>query len=282
MLYFVATPIGNLADITYRAVEILKKCDYILCEDTRYSKRLIDAYAIHRPLRSYHKFNEQARLDTVLNDLHAGQEIALISDAGTPGICDPGTLLINACIEHNLSFTIIPGANAALTALCLSGLPTTRFQFLGFLPKGQTLLLQLFEEICRYPGTTITYEAPHRILKTLRLLEKIDPKRQVSLARELTKLHEECLRGTVEHIVSTLQNTNPKGEFVLLIEGLTESNKPLETWPPILEHVEQLQQQEHLSLNDAIKRAAKLRGLPKREIYREVHGLNDEISTQDN
>lgn len=270
MLYFVATPIGNLADITFRAVATLKKCTYILCEDTRYSKRLLDAYAIDRPLKSYHKFNEQKCLERVLEDLREGMEIALISDAGTPGICDPGERLVAACIEQNLPYTIVPGPIAAVAALSLSGLPTQRFQFLGFLPKSQGQLLKLFEEIFRYPGTTIVYESPHRLLKTLRIIQQIDGKRKLVIARELTKLHEECLRDTVENLLSLLETTSPKGEFVLLIEGKVEE----EVWPDIAEHVASLQQEFDLSLSDAIKRAAHLRGVPKREIYQVVHEIS--------
>lgn len=273
MLYFVATPIGNLADITYRAVESLKKCDYILCEDTRYSRRLLDAYGIDRPLKSYHKFNEQKSLESILDDLRNGKEIALISDAGTPGICDPGERLAAACVAHDLPFTIVPGANAAVTALSLSSLSTERFQFLGFLPKGQGKLIQLFEEILNYPGTTIVYETPHRLLKTLQALHKIDPTRQIAVARELTKLHEECLRGTVETLLALFQATPPRGEFVLLIEGKKEMEN--KSWPEIAEHVAALQEEFDLSLPDAIKRAAQLRGVPKREIYQVIHGISN-------
>ncbi len=275
MLYLVATPIGNLADISYRAIATLKKCDYILCEDTRYSKRLLDAYEIDRPLRSYHKFNERERLESILADLREGKEIALISDAGTPGICDPGMRLAAACIEENLYFTTIPGPNAALTALSLSGLSTERFQFLGFLPKGQGQLTKLFEQIFDYPGTTIVYETPHRLAKTLSLLHKINPKRRIVIARELTKLHEQCLRGTVENLLPIVQATPPRGEIVLLIEGKREEDTPQEEWPDIPEHVELLQKEFNLSLADAIKRAAKMRGVPKREIYRVVHGIDE-------
>jgi len=271
MLYFVATPIGNLADITFRAVATLKKCAYILCEDTRYSKRLLHAYSIDRPLISYHKFNEQKRIQGILDDLREGKEIALISDAGTPGICDPGELLTAACIAHDLPFTVVPGPNAALMALTLSGFPTGRFQFLGFLPKAQGALSKTLEEILHFNGTTIAYETPHRLVKTLLALEKLEAKRCIAIARELTKLHEECLRGNVKDILATVQATPPKGEFVLLIEGRKEGEK---TWPEILTHVEQLQREMNLSLPLAIKCVAQLRGVPKREIYRVAHGLD--------
>lgn len=272
MLYLVATPIGNLADITYRAVTILQKCAYILCEDTRYSKRLLSTYSIDRPLKSYHKFNEQQRQASILDDLRQGQEIALISDAGTPGICDPGGRLVASCIENNLPFTVIPGANAALTALCLSGLSTERFQFFGFLPKTEGKCQQIVEEILDYLGTTILYETPHRLLKTLRLIEQIDPTREIVVTRELTKLHEECRRGTVKDLLQYFHDHPPRGEIVLLIRGGNQKTSS-QDWPPLEEHVNAIQKQFNLSLSDAIKKTARLRGIPKRDLYRIVHAL---------
>ncbi len=276
MLYLVATPIGNLSDLSGRAIATLKNCDYILCEDTRYSRRLLTAYAIDRPLKSYHKFNEQKRLSEILKDLAENREIALISDAGTPAICDPGERLVTACIDHDFKITAIPGPNAALTALSLSGLSTKRFQFLGFLPRGEGQLTKLFQEIIHYQGTTIVYETPHRLIKTLGILHGIDPKRRVVLVRELTKLHEQCLRETVENILLKLQKTPLKGEFVLLIQGRGENDTATQqSWPPIQEHVEALQREFGLSLSDAIKRVALARSVPKREIYQVIHCLKN-------
>jgi len=195
----------------------------------------------------------------------------LISDAGTPGICDPGTRLAAACIEHGLPFTSIPGPNAALTALVLSGLTTQRFQFLGFLPKKSKEIKSLFEELLHYPGTTIVYESPHRLIKTLQLLHTLDPSRNIAIARELTKLHEECLRGAVGQLLPQIEKTAQKGEYVLLIEGKREFER--KEWPEIPEHVEELQR-EGLSKAEAIKKAAELRGVPKREIYNTLHKLS--------
>ncbi len=271
MLYFIATPIGNLADITYRAVVTLKKCDYILCEDTRHSKHLLTTYEIDRPLVSYHKFNERKRIQFILDDLIAGKEIAVISDAGTPCICDPGELLTAACLEQNIPFTVIPGPNAALMALTLSGFTSERFQFLGFLPKTQKSLIQTLQESLAYEGTTIVYESPHRLIKTLQALEKLHAHQSIVIARELTKRHEECLRGTVKEVLSLLQTHPPRGEIVLLIKG-SEQEK---TWPEIPLHLEQLQKEMKLSLADAIKYLAQLRGIPKREVYRIAHNLPD-------
>ncbi len=238
MLYFVATPIGNLADISFRAVATLKKCDYILCEDTRYSKSLLTPYEIDRPLKSYHKFNEEKRIAIILDDLREGKEIALISDAGMPGICDPGERLASACIQNNLPFTVVPGPNAALMALTLSGFSCTRFQFVGFLPKSQGELLQVLQEILSYPGTTVAYETPVHLVKTLLALEQFAGERPIAIARELTKMHEECLRGSVKDLLTAVQATPLKGEIVLIIEG---QQKKETVWPEIFTHVEQLQ-----------------------------------------
>lgn len=216
MLYIIATPIGNLEDITLRALRILKEVDYIAAEDTRHSKILLDKYEIQKPLLSFHSWSDQRKLDELLHLLQSGKNIALISDAGTPGISDPGYVLIQSALEHHIGVIPIPGASAFLTALCASGLPTHHFLYLGFLPlkKGrQTLLKSLQTE----ERTVVFYESPHRLMKTLQELQQFFPDRILVIARELTKIHEEFFRGTPQDALMHFQNKAPKGEFTLLL-----------------------------------------------------------------
>lgn len=265
MLYLVATPIGNLADMSYRAVEVLKKSDYILCEDTRTSLVLLKHYDIHKPLKSYHKFNETHRENEILEDLKKGLTIALITDAGTPGISDPGSALITACRKENLPVSAIPGPCAALLALTLSGFSTERFQAVGFLPKKSSELKTLFLDLLEYSGTTICYESPHRILKTLQLLSEIASERPLCILRELTKLYEEHLQGTAAELLAHFEKHPPRGELVLLISSKQNSIDYTSLSPQ--EHVAQLQNEYGLSKQEAIKLCARLRNVPKREIY---------------
>lgn len=216
MLSIVATPIGNLEDITLRALNTLKNADYIAAEDTRHSGILLQKYEIKKPLISFHAFSDDHKLQEILNLLVAGKHIALISDAGTPGISDPGYVLIKAAIERNIKVEPIPGPSAFLAALSASGMPTHHFVYLGFLPlkKGRKTMLESFENEER---TIVFYESPHRIMKTLQELLALYPERQFVIARELTKIHEEFVRGTVKEVSLHFQNKNPKGEFVLML-----------------------------------------------------------------
>lgn len=268
MLYLVATPIGNLADFSFRAVDVLKSCDYILCEDTRHSLALLQAYDIHKPLKSFHKFNEAFRESTIIDDLSKGGNIALISDAGTPGISDPGSRLVACCIANNIAVTAIPGPCAAIQALCCSGLATERFQFWGFLPKKASALKQALIEILNYPSTTVCYESPHRLLPVLEVLHKLEATRQIVVAREMTKKFEEIQRGTAAFLLEQWRNREPKGEIVLLIGGKPADirDEEWQSWTP-QEHVEYIQKNYQLSKQEAIKMVAKMRGVPKREIY---------------
>jgi 16S rRNA (cytidine1402-2'-O)-methyltransferase len=217
MLYLVATPIGNLGDITFRAVEILKSCDYILCEDTRHSLRLLQHYSIQKHMTSYHMFNEASREQRIIEDLQAGKIVALISDAGTPGIADPGMRLVKRCRAENLKVEAIPGPCAAIAAITCSGMSTERFQFWGFLPKTSGRLQTQLEEILTYPGTTICYETPHRLLKVLEVLNRIAPERKITVTRELTKKFEEVLSGTPSELLLAWKERAVKGEIILLI-----------------------------------------------------------------
>jgi 16S rRNA (cytidine1402-2'-O)-methyltransferase len=270
LLYLVATPIGNLADITQRALEILKACDYILCEDTRHSLSLLTHYSIQNPLKSYHKFSDDSRTKEIIQDLLSGSTIALISDAGTPGISDPGTHLVQQCIEHGVNVIAIPGACAAITALSCSGLNTDRFQFFGFLPRKSSELKRTLQEILTYPGTTICYESPNRLIDALKTLNELAPNRRVVVGRELTKKFEEMQRGIPSELISYWETNTLKGEIVLLISG--EKQPAKEEWDKLTpeQHVAFLEETYQLSRQEAIKMAAKMRGVPKRDIYNKM------------
>lgn len=270
MLYLVATPIGNLEDITLRALSILKSCDYILCEDTRHTRGLLTHYEIQKPLKSYHKFSEQNRETTILDDLKAGLSLALVSDAGTPGISDPGTHLVQRCIQEGIPICSIPGACAAIAAITCSGMDTTRFQFFGFLPSKHNEVTRALQEILQYPGTTICYETPHRLEEVLKQLQTIAPERPLAIARELTKKFEEIRRGLPVEMLSWLAEHPIRGEIVLMIAGSPpEENQQWEQMTPE-EHVHFLESTYQMSTNDAIKLAAKMRGIPKREVYAKI------------
>ena len=271
MLYLVATPIGNLKDITLRALEILQHCDYILCEDTRHSLILLKHYQIQKPLKSFHKFNEASKEDQIIEDLKDGQNICLISDAGTPGISDPGIRLVKRCIAEGLKISVIPGACAVITALSISGLDTDHFQFSGFLPRQNSALRKNMEQILAYPFTTICYESPERIHKVLEIIQSLDAEREIVIARELTKKFEELLRGKAAELLKILDEKKIKGEIVVLISGCNK--KKADEWQDISikDHVPIIMQKEGLSLNEAIKKVAELRDLPKRIVYNTIH-----------
>ncbi|NGX54620.1 MAG: Ribosomal RNA small subunit methyltransferase I [Chlamydiae bacterium] len=217
MLYLIATPIGNLADITVRGLKTIEECDYLLCEDTRHSRRLLSHYDLRKPLKSYHKFNEAKREEEIIKDLKSGITIGLLSDAGTPGISDPGGRLVKKCRELALEVCAIPGPCSPIVALVASGLDTTRFQFVGFLPRKKGKLTKILEESLAYPGTTICFESPHRILKSLKVLGDLAPDRKVVVARELTKKFEEYAQGTATELLEKWKTSPPKGEIILMI-----------------------------------------------------------------
>lgn len=222
MLYIVPTPVGNLEDITLRALRILKEVDLILAEDTRTSSVLLKHYDVHTPLKSHHKFNEHETSDEMAVRISAGMSVALISDAGTPCISDPGFLLVRACVEKGVEIQCLPGATAFVPALVDSGLPNDRFYFEGFLPqkKGrQTRIKQLAE----LTHTMIIYESPFRLVKTLeQLAEFMGNNRRASVSREISKLHEDTQRGTLEELIVHFKQTPPKGEIVLIVEGIKD------------------------------------------------------------
>jgi 16S rRNA (cytidine1402-2'-O)-methyltransferase len=271
VLYLVSTPIGNLGDFSFRAVEALKTCAYILCEDTRHSRILLDHYGISTPLRAFHKFNEAKFADSILADLAAGATLALISDAGTPLISDPGQELVTECQKRKIPVSMIPGACAAVSGLVISGFPAIPFQFIGFLPKKDQELHLALSQALLYSGTTIAYESPHRIQETLKKFLQLDPERTLSIARELTKLHEECLNGSAAELIAHFEHIPPRGEIVLLIAP--PQKRLAYEHLSLRELVQMLQDQLNLNKNEAIKMAAHLHQLPKREVYQQL--LND-------
>lgn len=269
MLYLVSTPIGNLGDITYRAVETLKKVRYVLCEDTRHTRQLFGKYGITTQMRSFHRFNEAAREQAVLDELRQGFEIALVSDAGTPGIADPGSRLVARCLAEALAVRAIPGVCAAVAALTSSGLDTSRFQFFGFLPRQAGALRTTFAELLTYSGTTICYESPHRLLDTLKLLKELAPARQIAIARELTKKFEQILLGTPSQLIALWAERQIKGEIVLLLSAAPQEAVGIDNWNDlsVKEHVAQLELCYNITRREAIKLAASLRGLSSRALY---------------
>ena len=223
-LYIVATPIGNLEDITLRAIRILKEVDLIAAEDTRHTLKLLNHLEISKPLISYHRHNEEIRKEEIIEKLLEGKNIALVSDAGTPGICDPGEAVIKKCIEENINIIPIPGACAFVNALICSGINTKEFRFLGFLPLNKNNRKEKLNEIKKQEKTVILYEAPHKLKETLKDLKEILEDRKIVLARELTKIHEEFIRKDINELIEISENI--KGEIVLIIEGtkLKEEN----------------------------------------------------------
>ncbi|MEZ4897413.1 MAG: 16S rRNA (cytidine(1402)-2'-O)-methyltransferase [Saprospiraceae bacterium] len=224
MLYIVPTPIGNLGDMSTRSLEVLRKVDLILAEDTRTSRVLLDHYGVETPVRAYHQHNEHHAVEPILNALLSGQHLALISDAGTPGISDPGFLLVRAAREADIDVTVLPGPTAFVPALVASGLPCDRFHFEGFLPhkKGRQSRLQWLAD---YPYTVVLYESPHRLVKCLEQIREFLPDRPVCVARELSKMHEDIRTGSVEDLIGHYsQETKIRGEIVLIIGPSGKSN----------------------------------------------------------
>ncbi len=262
-LFVVATPIGHLDDMTVRAVETLRVCDAILCEDTRHSRVLLERYGIDKPLIAHHKFNEQKSLEGILERLRGGQRLALISDAGTPCINDPGWVLVRGCVEAGIAVTGLPGACSPINALVLSGFDAGRFQFVGFLPKKG--LGAVLRGVLGFAGTTVALESPGRLIGTLEEIMALDAERPVAVAREMTKAFEECRRGSVREVLASFQKSGVRGEICLVIAGGRLPEEDL----PVGELVELLQQCHGMTLKEAVKLSAKLKGVAKNEVYRE-------------
>jgi len=272
-LYLVATPIGNLEDITLRALRVLKEVDRIACEDTRQTQKLLHHFDISTPTLSYHEHNEQARTVELIALLQQGGRVAVVSDAGTPAFSDPGYKLVRAAVAAGVRVIPIPGANAALSALVASGLDTERFLYVGFLPaKPGARRTELETLASTHPGLTlVVYEAPHRILDTLTDVEAVWGQQvRVVVARELTKIHEEYLRGTAREVRLALSSRERvRGEMVLLIEG-APAGLPFKGSASVSQHLIQLMEAEGLDEKDALKRIARERGVSKSDVYREL------------
>ncbi|MGA3088217.1 MAG: 16S rRNA (cytidine(1402)-2'-O)-methyltransferase [Terriglobales bacterium] len=271
-LYLVATPIGNLEDITLRALRVLKEVDLIACEDTRQTLKLLSHYAIQTRLVSYHEHNEMTRAAELVVDLEGGSKIALVTDAGMPGISDPGFRLITLAIRHHVPVIPIPGASAFLAALVASGLPTDSFRFSGFLPSKSGQRRKLLESVTDSPRTQVFYEAPHRLLETLEeVVEVLGKDRHVVVAREVTKLHEEFVRGRAEEVLSQLKaRGNVKGEITLLIARPEEGmGGPASGGLSLAERVREIMAMDQADEKAALKKVAKERGIGKSEAYRE-------------
>jgi len=273
-LYLVATPIGNLEDITLRAVRVLKEVDVIACEDTRQTQKLLNHYAISTRTTSYHEHNEMTRSAELVKELQEGASVALVTDAGMPGISDPGYRLIALAIRHHVPVVPIPGASAFLAALVASGLPTDSFRFSGFLPAKRGERRAALEAIRTSPRTQVFYEAPHRVVETLSdVVEVLGVARHVVVAREVTKVHEEFLRGRAGEVLGTLKaRDGVKGEITLLIGKAEEEDvhAPANTTVSVRQRVDQIVAEEKVDEKAALKKVAKERGISKSEAYREL------------
>jgi len=270
-LYLCATPIGNLEDITLRVLRILKEVDLIAAEDTRNSIKLLNHFEIKTPMTSYHEFNKIDKAYELVNILKSGKDIALITDAGMPGISDPGEELVRICYEEGVPVTILPGASAVVSALALSGQKTRRFAFEAFLPKDKKEKKRVLEELKEETRTIIIYEAPHHLLKTLQELYDTLGRRGISIVKELTKLHENVNRTTIEDAIAYYSENEPKGEYVLVIEGKSKEECENE----VKAQYESLTIEEHvkkytdtgMDKKEAMKVVARERGLSKRDVY---------------
>lgn len=274
-LYLCATPIGNLEDMTFRVIRTLKEVDLIAAEDTRNSIKLLNHFEIQTPMTSYHEFNKYEKGKKLVEKLLDGQSIALITDAGTPGISDPGEELVQMCYEAGVPVTSLPGAAACVTALTLSGLSTRRFAFEAFLPTDKKEREAVLQEMENETRTIVMYEAPHRLVKTLKLLEeRLGGERKITVCRELTKRHETAFRTTIAEAIDYYEVNDPKGECVLVIAGRSREEMRMEEqarWEELSveAHMEHYLSQ-GIGKKDAMKMVAKDRGVPKREIYNQL------------
>lgn len=264
-LYIVSTPVGNLEDITLRAIRILGEVDIIAAEDTRHSVKLLNHLGIRKPMISYWREKEQIRSDEIIKRLHAGQSIALISDAGTPGISDPGAVLIKRAIEENIQILSIPGPSAFVAALSVSGLPTDQFTFMGFLPSRTAQRQKFLREVYLEQRTLIFYEAPHRIVDTLLDVSHIFGERKAALIKEITKFHEDVVRGSITEIIEEVQKTTIAGEYVIIVEGWSGMNKSITE--DVLSELHTCMRK-GLGRKEAVKRIAETFGLSKKELYK--------------
>ena len=271
-LYVCATPIGNLEDITQRVLQTLRAVDLIAAEDTRHTKKLLNHYGIHTPLISYHQHNERERSQEILQMLRDGKQIALVSDAGTPAISDPGQILVRRCRDEGLAVTALPGPCALITALSMSGLDSRRFVFEGFLPAGKRERAAVLERLVEETRTVILYEAPHRLVETLQALHQAVGDRRAAAVRELTKRFEDIRMAPLGDLCAFYEETEPKGEFVLLLEGREEAQltKERQAQWEAMSLTEHMAVYAHLPEKEAMKQVAKDRGVSKRDIYEQL------------
>jgi len=268
-LYLVATPIGNLADITHRALQVLKDVDLIACEDTRHTHKLLQHYGITTRTISYHEHNEQQRAAQLIDSLKQGSDVAVVSDAGTPGISDPGFRLVRAAIDNDVTVVPVPGPSALISALVAAGLPTDEFFFAGFLPSRSNARRVRLEELKTVPGTLIFYEAPHRLAGTLKDALEILGEREVVVAKELTKLHEQIKRGRLSELASFYNEEDARGEIVVLIDRKVIGEATREREASVAALVHQFEE-EGMDHRAALKKAARELGLSRAEAYRRL------------
>lgn len=266
-LYIVSTPIGNMEDITLRAIRVLKEADLIAAEDTRHTRNLLNRYEIETPLTSYHDHNKEEKAPVLLTRMLEGKNVALVSDAGTPGISDPGYFLINLAVDQKIPVIPIPGATAAITALSISGLPTDRFVFEGFLPAKQSARTKRLNELAAEERTLIFYEAPHKIIKTIEDMISVFGDRNAVVTRELTKIHEEIIRAKLSDVLKQLKQKTVKGEITIIVHGA--SKEPLKKDIDTAVYLKNLMLHRGLTKKEAIAAAAEELGLPKKEVYKE-------------
>jgi 16S rRNA (cytidine1402-2'-O)-methyltransferase len=274
ILYIVATPIGNLEDMTLRAIRVLKEADLIAAEDTRHTRHLLDRYQIDTQLTSYHDHNKEEKAPILVARMLEGKSVALVSDAGTPGISDPGYFLINLAIDQKIPVVPIPGATAAIAALSISGMPTDRFIFEGFLPAKHLARQKRLQALVTEERTLIFYEAPHKIIKAVEDMLEILGDRHAVITRELTKIHEEAIRGTLSEILKRLNEGSIKGEFTVIVHGA--SAEPLKQDIDLGEYLKNLMLHRGLSKKEAIAATAEELGLPKKEVYKESLKIEDD------
>ena len=268
-LYIVSTPIGNLEDITLRALNILRDVQIIAAEDTRHTQKLLQHYNISTAQTSYHDHNKEEKAEILISRLKEGRDIALVSDAGTPGISDPGYYLINRAIGEGIKVMPVPGPTASIAALSISGLPTDAFVFEGFLPAKKTARQKKLRELSTERRTLILFEAPHRLTSTLRDIAEVLGDRKIVLTRELTKVFEEVIRGRVSEVIAKIEGRRLKGEMTLLMEGAQEEPAAGEV-PDLHEYLKMLIEEEGLSLKDAVSKASKDLDIPRNRVYKEA------------
>lgn len=273
-LYIVPTPIGNLEDITFRAVNTLKEVDLIAAEDTRHTQKLLNYFDIKNRLMSYHEHSKESRQDQLIEKLVQGEHIALVSDAGMPAISDPGYELVRAAIEQDISVIVLPGANAALCALVGSGISTKEYLFYGFLPRKKQEKVGELDRLKTTSASLVFYESPYRLADTLQNITKTLGNRQIAIAREITKIHETFVRGEVDEVLEWLNNHPQKGECCIIVEGYSGASQLQDTWwsgISIAAHVNHYEQQKNMNHKAAMKQVAIDRNISRREVYQEIH-----------